>query len=196
MKWSKGNWRNTAVFSVCCSGSLWRDVRARRLSPLATRARPRISTCLLRPHPTRPEISPPVLWPPRPSRPELLSPSTCGCRCRAPVRGPAIPSKQCWTSPSSSGDGQWPRGELSWRERSSTPGRRTSFQEPGYLRLALTAISLNGKVLPIQTSSIFVKRGSHEKRNVTILRDGSGKKRHSHRCLRRCSRNDLRHGQQ
>jgi hypothetical protein len=50
------------------------------------------------------------------------------------------------------------------------------FQEPGYLRLALTAISLNGKLIPIQTSSIFVKRGSHEQRNVTILRDGSGKK--------------------
>ena len=50
------------------------------------------------------------------------------------------------------------------------------FQEAGYLRLALTAISLNGKVVPIQTSSIFMKRGSHEQRNVTILRDGAGKK--------------------
>jgi hypothetical protein len=50
------------------------------------------------------------------------------------------------------------------------------FQEPGYLRLAMTAISLNGKLISIQTSSIFVKRGSHEQRNVTILRDGSGKK--------------------
>jgi hypothetical protein len=50
------------------------------------------------------------------------------------------------------------------------------FQEPGYLRLALTAISLNGKSFPIQTSSIFVKRGSHQQRNVTILRDGAGKK--------------------
>lgn len=50
------------------------------------------------------------------------------------------------------------------------------FQEPGYLRLALTAISLSGKLVPIQTSSIFVKRGSHDQRNVTILRDGSGKK--------------------
>jgi hypothetical protein len=49
------------------------------------------------------------------------------------------------------------------------------FQEPGYLRLGLTAISLNGKFVPIQTSSIFMKRGSHEQRNVTILRDGSGK---------------------
>jgi hypothetical protein len=50
------------------------------------------------------------------------------------------------------------------------------FQEPGYLRLGLTAISINGRFLPIQTSSIFMKRGSHEQRNVTILRDGSGNK--------------------
>jgi hypothetical protein len=50
------------------------------------------------------------------------------------------------------------------------------FQEAGYLRLGLTAISLNGKLVPIQTSSIFMKRGSHEQRNVTIIRDGSGSK--------------------
>ena len=50
------------------------------------------------------------------------------------------------------------------------------FQEPGYLRLGLTAISLNGKLVPIQTSTIFMKRGSHEQRNMTILRDGSGNK--------------------
>ncbi len=50
------------------------------------------------------------------------------------------------------------------------------FQEAGYLRLGLTAISLNGRVMPIQTSSIFMKRGSHEQRNVTIIRDGSGSK--------------------
>jgi hypothetical protein len=50
------------------------------------------------------------------------------------------------------------------------------FHEPGYLRLGLTAISLNGKLVPIQTSSIFMKRGAHEQGNVTILRDGSGNK--------------------
>jgi hypothetical protein len=50
------------------------------------------------------------------------------------------------------------------------------FHEPGYLRLGLTAISLNGKSVPIQTSSIFMKRGSHEQRNVTIIRDGAGNK--------------------
>ncbi len=51
------------------------------------------------------------------------------------------------------------------------------FQEPGYMRLGLTAISIEGKLVPIQTSSIFVKRGSHEQRNLTILRDDSGKSR-------------------
>jgi hypothetical protein len=39
------------------------------------------------------------------------------------------------------------------------------LQELGYMRLALIAVSLNGQSLPVQTSSIFVKRGSHEKRN-------------------------------
>jgi hypothetical protein len=39
------------------------------------------------------------------------------------------------------------------------------FQEAGYLRLALIAVSLNGQSLAMQTSSIFVKRGSHAKGN-------------------------------
>jgi hypothetical protein len=43
------------------------------------------------------------------------------------------------------------------------------LQEPGYMRLALTAISINGKSFPIQTSSIFVKRGAHGNRNSTVI---------------------------
>jgi hypothetical protein len=43
------------------------------------------------------------------------------------------------------------------------------LQEPGYMRLALTAISINGKSFPIQTSSIFVKRGAHGNRNPTVI---------------------------
>jgi hypothetical protein len=43
------------------------------------------------------------------------------------------------------------------------------LQEPGYLRLALIAVSLNGQSLPVQTSSIFVKRGSHRRRNAKEL---------------------------
>jgi len=47
------------------------------------------------------------------------------------------------------------------------------LQEPGYMRLALIAVSLNGQSVPIQTSSIFVKRGSHERRNLTGLNGAS-----------------------
>jgi hypothetical protein len=54
----------------------------------------------------------------------------------------------------------------------------SELQEAGYMRLALIAVSLNGQSLPMQTSSIFVKRGSHEKRNLnevigTSASDGS-----------------------
>jgi len=38
-------------------------------------------------------------------------------------------------------------------------------QEPGYMRLGLVAVSVNGQSLPIRTSSIFVKRGSRGRRN-------------------------------
>lgn len=43
------------------------------------------------------------------------------------------------------------------------------LQEPGYMRLALTAISINGKSFPLQTSSIFVKRGAHGNSNPTVI---------------------------
>ncbi len=45
--------------------------------------------------------------------------------------------------------------------------RASDLQEPGYMRLALTAVSLNGQLLSIQTSSIFVKRGSHHEQKLT-----------------------------
>jgi hypothetical protein len=48
------------------------------------------------------------------------------------------------------------------------------LQDPGYLRLTLTEISVNGKSLPLQTSSIFVKGGSHEKRNLEMIGGGAG----------------------
>lgn len=47
------------------------------------------------------------------------------------------------------------------------------FEDAGYMRLALTGISINGQIIPIQTSSIFVKRGSHEKRNATVINEVS-----------------------
>jgi hypothetical protein len=43
-------------------------------------------------------------------------------------------------------------------------GRR---QDPGFLRITLTEISLKGRVLSLQTSSIFVKGSSREKRNLS-----------------------------
>src|SRR5215467_5635057 len=47
------------------------------------------------------------------------------------------------------------------------------LQDPGYLRLTLTAVSVNSKRVPVQTSSIFVKGGSHEKRNLEIIGGGA-----------------------
>lgn len=41
-------------------------------------------------------------------------------------------------------------------------------QDPGFLRITLTEISLNGRFLALQTSSIFVKGLSREKRNLAI----------------------------
>ena len=37
------------------------------------------------------------------------------------------------------------------------------------MRLALTAISINGKSFPIQTSSIFMKRSGHGKISPTVI---------------------------
>ena len=48
------------------------------------------------------------------------------------------------------------------------------LHDAGYLRLTLTSISINGKVVPLQTSSIFVKGASHEKRNLEMIGGGAG----------------------
>jgi hypothetical protein len=48
------------------------------------------------------------------------------------------------------------------------------LQSPGYLRLTLISMSLNGKVVPLQTSSIFVKGASHKKRNLALMGGGAG----------------------
>jgi hypothetical protein len=39
------------------------------------------------------------------------------------------------------------------------------LHDPGYLRLTLASIAMNGKSVPLQTSSIFTKGGSNEKPN-------------------------------
>lgn len=48
------------------------------------------------------------------------------------------------------------------------------LQDPGYLRLTLTSLEVNGKPLPLETSSVFVKGGSHEKRNLALIGGGAG----------------------
>lgn len=48
------------------------------------------------------------------------------------------------------------------------------LHDPGYLRLTLASITMKGKALPVQTSSIFVKGGSHEKRNWEMIGGGAG----------------------
>jgi hypothetical protein len=44
----------------------------------------------------------------------------------------------------------------------------------GYLRIALSSMELNGKSVPIQTSSIFVAGGSHKKRDIAMIGGGAG----------------------
>jgi hypothetical protein len=44
----------------------------------------------------------------------------------------------------------------------------------GYLRLTLSSLTLKGKDVPIQTSSIFVKGGSYKKRNLAYIGGGAG----------------------
>jgi len=47
------------------------------------------------------------------------------------------------------------------------------LKDPGYLRLTLISLSINGKELPIQTSSIFAKGISHETRNLAVIGGGT-----------------------
>jgi hypothetical protein len=48
------------------------------------------------------------------------------------------------------------------------------LHDPGYLRLTLTSVSVNGKALPLQTSSIFARGGSLVKRNLAMIGGGTG----------------------
>jgi hypothetical protein len=49
-----------------------------------------------------------------------------------------------------------------------------SLHDPGYLRIALVSLNLDGKPVAIETSSIFAKGGSHEKRNLGMIGGGTG----------------------
>ena len=44
----------------------------------------------------------------------------------------------------------------------------------GYLRIGLSSMELNGKSVPIQTSSIFVAGGAHKKRDIALIGGGAG----------------------
>lgn len=48
------------------------------------------------------------------------------------------------------------------------------LHKPGYLRLTLDSITLEGKKLPLETSSIFVQGSSHKKRNAVMIGGGAG----------------------
>lgn len=64
-----------------------------------------------------------------------------------------------------------PRGvPVKGRVLAAKPSGR--LQDPGYLRLGLASITLNGKTVSIQTSSISVKGKSHEKHNWSSIGGG------------------------
>ena len=44
----------------------------------------------------------------------------------------------------------------------------------GYLRLALVSVELNGKAVPVHTSTVFAMGGSHKKRNLALIGGGAG----------------------
>jgi hypothetical protein len=48
------------------------------------------------------------------------------------------------------------------------------LHDPGYLRIALVSLNVEGKPVAIETSSIFAKGGSHEKRNWAMIGGGTG----------------------
>jgi hypothetical protein len=52
--------------------------------------------------------------------------------------------------------------------------RSGHLHAPGYLRITLATISLNGKHIPLQTSSIFVQSRSHRQRNLAMIGGGAG----------------------
>lgn len=43
----------------------------------------------------------------------------------------------------------------------------------GYLRLALDSVEINGRMVPVETSSIYAQGGSHKKRNLGFIGGGA-----------------------
>jgi len=55
--------------------------------------------------------------------------------------------------------------------------KTSAGHDPGYLRMTLASIAMNGRSISLQTSSIFIKAGSYEKRtSVTVDRSQAGDK--------------------
>ena len=48
------------------------------------------------------------------------------------------------------------------------------LHDPGYLRLSLDSVTVNGKEVSVQTSSIFAKGASHKNRNLAMIGGGAG----------------------
>jgi hypothetical protein len=48
--------------------------------------------------------------------------------------------------------------------------KASAGHDPGYLRMTLASIAMNGKSIPLQTSSIFIKGNSFERRTAAIMK--------------------------
>jgi hypothetical protein len=52
--------------------------------------------------------------------------------------------------------------------------RSGRLTHPGYLRIALSSVDVNGKAIPIQSSSVMVAGASHKRRNLAWIGGGAG----------------------
>jgi hypothetical protein len=52
--------------------------------------------------------------------------------------------------------------------------RSGRLTHPGYLRIALASVTVNGKSIPVQSSSVMVAGASHKKRNLAWIGGGAG----------------------
>jgi len=48
------------------------------------------------------------------------------------------------------------------------------LMHPGYLRIALSSVTVNGKAIPLQSSSVMVAGASHKRRNFAWIGGGAG----------------------
>ena len=71
------------------------------------------------------------------------------------------------------GDTVAPRGAA---VRGSVLAARSSgrLHKSGYLRLALVSLEMNGRSVPVHSSSVFAAGGSHQKRNLALIGGGTG----------------------